>query len=85
MFAFGCISTLAIKELSFVKNAIAKTGTKCDYSYLSDGGFPDIGEDGKIKYDEDWSKMIEDGWELAFPINGDSSPKGYMFKKCPKK
>jgi hypothetical protein len=62
-------------------NPAAAQEKHCDFTYIFDKDRPNIGEDGAIKYDASWQKMVDGGWSLksAMPI-----PAGgfYFFEKC---
>ena len=49
----------------------------CDLTVLVDGGQPGIGKEGEIKYDDKWSKVVNDGWILRT-----TTGEVYMFEKC---
>ena len=51
---------------------------KCDYTYISDNGAPNIGKDGKIEYSDEWKTVLENGWLLNMTVGG----QGYIFEKC---
>ncbi len=51
------------------------TSTKvCDYTHILDLG---VGEDGAIEYNEEWSKVLNDGWRLH-----SANMRAYIFEKC---
>jgi len=54
--------------------------TKCDYSYIKDAGFPEVGKNGNIEYDDDWKKMVEGGWKLK--SIGQNGVAVYIFERC---
>lgn len=51
---------------------------KCVWSYISDGGSPELGNGGVIEMDEDWEKMSKGGWRLI-TVNTNFN---YVFEKC---
>ena len=60
----------------------AQANRKCVWSYLTDGGAPNIGKDGKGDItDASWKAMSDGGWEFkqAFSITGDTA---YLFERC---
>ena len=71
---------LGISEFDFVTKANADTISKqCVWSYIKDGGSPNIGEDGEVELTDAWLKMSKEGWVLkATGFNGVI----YMFEKC---
>ena len=70
-------------SLQLGNQAIAKKTKTCHYSYITDGGSPEIGEDGKIEYDSDWKGVLGKGFRLhtAF-VTGSGQRPIYIFEKC---
>jgi hypothetical protein len=50
---------------------------KCDYTHIKDRIFPNIGENGKIEYNDEWKNVVESGWLLKVSFDG-----GFVFEKC---
>jgi hypothetical protein len=71
----ACAQQIAAPSLA----AYAAGSHHCDYTYIHDVGFPEIGEGGKLKYDSAWWDVISDGWTLksAHPDSG-----VYLFERC---
>jgi hypothetical protein len=57
------------------------TQKKCDYTFIQDSGEPNIGKYGEIKYDENWTKVVEAGWTLK-GIAGGGTQTVYLFELC---
>lgn len=55
--------------------------SRCDFTYILDGGKPNIGKAGEIKYSPDWAKVVEGGWTLKAAV-GERSSSLYIFEKC---
>ena len=71
---------ILVSQVGVLKGAQSTTGqVKCDYTYLHDEGKPNIGEDGAIKYHDEWKKVTEDGWILKVAVAGEGV---YVFEKC---
>ncbi len=64
-------------ENAAVEDAMAKTISRCDYTYISEGVFPGIGTNGNIKYDKNWKKVLNEGWRFRF-----KEKNVYIFEKC---
>ena len=70
---------ILVSQVGVLKGAQSTTGqVKCDYTYVDDDGKPNIGENGEIKYDDEWRKMIEGGWILKVAV----AEGVYVFEKC---
>jgi hypothetical protein len=75
---FGMVLAACASRMMPTTDARA-AGTKvCDYTYITDTGEPEIGSKGRIKYDEDWSSVVNSGWKFV----GSSVPGVYMFERC---
>jgi len=66
-----------LMENAGVKEAMANTGSKCDYTSLSYPGYPLISEYGKIDYSLEFEKLLNNGWRLHL-MEGEM----YIFEKC---
>lgn len=81
----GLVCGLAVAQLapSNVASVSAQTGgqTKCDYTFIQDGGEPNIGKEGEIKYNEPWTRVLEAGWTLK-ATSGQGAGALYIFEKC---
>jgi hypothetical protein len=54
---------------------IPPQATTCVWSYITDGGSPELGTRGKVKMDEEWKAMSQGGWRLvAIAAQGDNRP-----------
>jgi len=77
-FLLGYSFNILIENVG-VKEAMAITGSKCDYTYINDPREPDIGQNGNIEYGEDWGKVLNGGWRLHL-VGGKGY--SYIFEKC---
>ncbi len=86
VFIFGCMSTLVIKDISFVKNAIAKTQSKCQYVQLSNVFPRSRIAKGRVlvKKDKDVDALTRGGWEYVSQMDhGEKAKKLFsIWKKC---
>lgn len=83
--SLGLVCGLVVAQLApfNVASVSAQTGrqNKCDYTFIQDGGEPNIGKAGEIKYDESWTKVLEAGWTLKATL-GQGAGSLYVFEKC---
>ncbi len=64
-------------ENAGINDAMAKTTSRCDYTQINEGVFPDIGTNGNIKYGRNWKKILNEGWRFRF-----KEKNVYIFEKC---
>ena len=64
-------------EYAGINNAMAKTSSRCDYTQINEGVFPNIGTNGNIKYGRLWKKVVDEGWRFRF-----KEKNIYIFEKC---
>jgi hypothetical protein len=62
----------------------AQQNQKCTWTYISDSGTPNLGEDGKVdQKDASWKAMSDGGWHLklsvVLPGQGTNA---YVFERC---
>lgn len=53
---------------------------KFDYTYIQDGGEPNIGKGGEIKYSALWSSVAQSGWVLK-STSGSGAAALYVFER----
>jgi hypothetical protein len=73
--AIGACATQAVSTA--VHTAHAQGAPRCDYSYITDQGNPEIGKRGAISYDDDWRTMVEGGWRVRA-----TEGTFYLFERC---
>ncbi len=64
-------------ENAGINEALAKTTSRCDYTQINEGVFPNIGTNGNIKYGRLWKKVVNEGWRLRI-----KEKNTYIFEKC---
>ena len=68
----------AFERLSTVDAQSIKPLQHCVWSYISDSGHPNIGEDGAVENkDKNWQRMSDEGWQLKATKADD-----YIFERC---
>lgn len=80
----GVVMIASVLQRQFTNRNIvqAQTGKAqqhCVWTYITDQGRPNLGENGIVDlHDVDWKKVSEEGWQLkAVGQNG-----LYMFERC---
>jgi len=83
------MSTLVIKDLSLIKNSVAKTGGKCQYAWGSweeIAGWADVKKKVvHLKYGNKVKLLLNKGWEphLLSKLHGHNKAEGFiLWKKC---
>lgn len=57
--------------------AHAAPAHRCDYTYITDSGTPEIGQTGEVTYDDEWQKVLSEGWTLKA-----TTGVIYVFERC---
>ena len=78
--AFGLVLNHAIEVAIGEAQAHgeAAAAETCTWSYVKDNGYPNIGENGTVKLEQEWAKMSAEGWKLKATIGTNV----YLFEKC---
>lgn len=80
---FACCGVILgmaiIARIDLLEEVSAQGQVKCDFSFISDNGEPNIGKAGEIRYGDEWKAMVDGGWSLKTTADGDG---GYIFERC---
>ena len=76
------LSVLAVESIltgPAETHAQAKPQRRCVWTYISDQGSPNVGQDGNVDFSKgaNWEKVSEGGWELKVV-----SENNYVFERC---
>jgi hypothetical protein len=78
--AFALIALVLQHQFLSVQAQTPKTPEQhCVWTYITDHGYPNLGENGRVDlHDPDWKKVSDEGWHLkVFAQNGT-----YVFERC---